>query len=76
MNSINKQALALDLSKIKLKDYEDFYDINVLKIERVNDEMDNFFIITYAWGDFSINEIIHIDDTNIKQLIIEDVLNE
>lgn len=73
MNSINKQALALDLSKIKLKDY---YDINVLKIERVNDEMDNFFIITYSWGDFSTNEIIHIDDTNIKQLIIEDVLNE
>jgi len=76
MNSINKQALALDLDRIKITAYDGNFDVRILKIERVNDEMDNFFNITYAWGDFSITEICHIDDTNIKQLIIEDVLNE
>lgn len=76
MNSINKQALdyldKIDLNKVKIIAFDGNFDVNILKIEEA---YDGHYSITYSWGDFSITEKVHIDDTNINQLIIEQVLN-
>lgn len=60
----------IDYSKVKIKDYEDF---TVTHIQLMSHDMVR---ISMSLGLSTLSAYFHIDDTNIKAVIIEGTIDE
>lgn len=60
----------IDYSKVKIKDYEDF---TVTSIQLMSHDMVR---ISMVLGLSTLSAYFHIDDTNIKAVIIEGTIDE
>lgn len=60
----------IDYSKVKIKGYEDF---TVTNVQLMGQDM---YRIVMSLGLSTLSAYFHLDDTNIKQIIIESAIDE